>query len=167
MVAVVLLTIAMLGFSKAFVSSMLASDTEREVRLATETARGIMESLAGAEFEQVFQLYNADPQDDPGGVGTAPGPSFDVVGLDPLSGDEDGQAGEVLLPIVEDVGGYQVREDLDLPELGLPRDLSGDGIVDDQDHSADYVILPVRIRVEWEGSGGPAQAEFHTVLMGV
>ena len=64
-------------------------------------------------------------------------------------------------------GAWQVREDLVMPELGMPRDLSGDGVIDDQDHSLDYVLLPARIQIDWRGAGGDAHVEFHTVLMGV
>lgn len=167
MVAIVLLSIAMLGFSRSVVSTMVASDTDREVRSATEASRAALERISGATFSEVFALYNSDDEDDPDGDGTAPGTAFDVAGLDALPGDEDGRVGEVLLPFLDTPGGPQVREDLDIPELGMPRDLNGDGVIDDQDHSGDYVLLPVRVRLEWQGSGGPAQVEFHTVLMGV
>jgi prepilin-type N-terminal cleavage/methylation domain-containing protein len=165
MVALVLLSIAMLGFSRSVVASMIAADTDREVLTATEASRGIMERLSGSDFFQVFVLFNGDPSDDPGVAGSAPGATFDVPGLDPQTGDPDGQVGEVLLPFTKVDGVWQVREDLDLPALGLPRDLSGDGVIDTLDHSSDYVILPARVRIEWRGDAGDASAEFYTVLM--
>ncbi|MFT5049294.1 MAG: prepilin-type N-terminal cleavage/methylation domain-containing protein [Chlamydiales bacterium] len=167
MVAVVLLSVAMLGFSRAVVSSMIASDTDRGVRMAAEASRSQLETLLGSDFSQVFALYNDNPADDPGGVGTAPGSTFDVEGLDVQDGDADGQVGKFLLPFVQKAGIWELREDLDLPELGLPRDLSGDGIIDDQDHSTDYVLLPARVRIDWQGAGSPAHVQFHTVLMGL
>ncbi len=167
MIAIVLLCLAMLGFSRSIVSSMVASSTDREVRTAAEASRGALERLSGSDFSEVFKLYNGDPADDPDGAGSAPGSTFDVTNLDSLDGDPDGQVGEVLLPIIEVDGTWQVREDLEWPQLGLPRDLSGDGVIDDQDHSLDYVLLPARVRIEWKGRGGPAHIQFHTVLMGV
>jgi hypothetical protein len=50
--------------------------------------------------------------------------------------------------------------------LGMPRDLNGDGAVDTADHSLDYVILPVRVRVTWQGVGGARTVETSTVLGG-
>lgn len=167
MVALVLLSVAMLGFSRSVVSSMVAADTDREVRSATEASRGAMERLSGSDFSTVFRLYNGDPDDDPIAAGTAPGLAFDIDGLDAQAGDPDGRVGSVSLPFVEVDGAWQVREDLVMPELGMPRDLSGDGVIDDQDHSLDYVLLPARIQIDWRGAGGDAHVEFHTVLMGV
>ena len=167
MVALVLLSVAMVGFSQSIVSSMVAANTDRDVRKATEASRGAMERLAGADFSELFALYNGNPGDDPDGAGSAPGQAFDVTGLTVLDDDDDGQVGQVLMPFVEVAGIWQLREDLNLPELGLPRDLSGDGIIDSLDHSTDYVLLPARIRIEWKAAGAPAQVEFHTILMGI
>lgn len=167
MVTLVLLAVAMLGFSRSMVSTMVAADTDREVRLSTEASRAVFERLSGAAFEEVFALYNSDPNDDPDGPGTGPGVNFDVEGLDPLPADPDGSVGRVWLPVVEVAGIPQLREDVQMPELGMPRDLSGDGVIDDLDHSGDYVILPVRVELDWQGNGGPAEVEFHSVLMGI
>lgn len=167
MVAVVLLSVAMVGFARSVVSGISAGGTHREVRKASEASRGVLERVSGSEFSQVVALYNGDPADDPGVAGTAPGASFDVAGLDPRSDDPDGRVGEILLPVIEVGGVWQVREDLELPELGMPRDLSGDGVIDNLDHSLDYVLLPVRVRLEWQGAGAPAKVEFHTVLIGI
>jgi len=167
MIAFVLLSVAMMGFSRSVVSSMVAAGSDTEIRAASEASRAVLERLAGSEFSDIFRLYNGNDADDPGGAGTAPGATFDVAGLDARADDADGQVGEIVLPIVEVAGVWQLREDLDMPELGLPRDLSGDGDIDDQDHSLDYVILPARVRIEWQGSGGPAHVEFHTVIMGL
>ena len=167
MVALALVAFALMGFSRSLVSTMVASETDREVRAATEAARAVMERLSGASFTDVFALYNADPSDDPGGPGTAPGPGVDLPGLAPLENDPDGRVGEILLPVLDNGGNLEVREDLNAPWLGMPRDLNGDGLIDALDHSADYIVLPVVVRFEWQGSGGPARIEFHTLLTGV
>jgi hypothetical protein len=57
-----------------------------------------------------------------------------------------------------------LREDVNLPELGMPRDLNGDGAVDAGNHSTDYRLLPVIVRVRWQGAGGPSQFELKTML---
>ena len=48
--------------------------------------------------------------------------------------------------------------------MGMPRDLDGDGVIDALDHSGDYRLLPVLVRVAWRGSSGPAKLEFRTML---
>ena len=58
----------------------------------------------------------------------------------------------------------QLREDSVHPRLGMPRDLNGDSIIDDEDHSDDYFILPVQIRIEWEGLNCPRSFDLYTML---
>jgi hypothetical protein len=61
-------------------------------------------------------------------------------------------------------GAVQVREDLQEPALGMPRDLNGDGIPDALDHSADMQILPVLVRLRWRGPTGISRMEFRTLV---
>jgi hypothetical protein len=62
------------------------------------------------------------------------------------------------------VQGTELREDVVDTDLGLPRDLNGDGAIDGADHSADYRILPVRVTVSWTGQNGVRSMDFVTVL---
>jgi hypothetical protein len=51
--------------------------------------------------------------------------------------------------------------------LGCPRDLNADGLVDAADHRGDWVILPVRVRLQWMPRGGttrPRTFEMFTML---
>ena len=167
MVALVILVVSVAGYSSAIVSTTLSAETTREMRSATEAAWSRMEALQGVAFADAFATYNSNPADDPGGAGSAPGCDFDTSLLSASEGDADGQVGEVLMPAVWVDGVLQLREDVDMPELGMPRDLSGDGVIDDLDHFADYVILPVMVRMNWTGSGGPMALEFRTTLIGI
>lgn len=65
---------------------------------SSSAAQDVLERMRNQDFRDLFRLYNADPFDDPGGAGTAPGNAFSVRGLAPLRDDADGQVGEVLLP---------------------------------------------------------------------
>jgi hypothetical protein len=58
-----------------------------------------------------------------------------------------------------------LRENAELPILGLPRDLNGDLIVDSSDHAADYLVLPAIVRIEWRGRLGPRQFEMSTMFV--
>lgn len=56
-----------------------------------------------------------------------------------------------------DFGGnisFYVNETASVPEAGLPRDLNKDGDAADTDASANYVLLPARIRVRWQTPKG-------------
>ena len=50
-------------------------------------------------------------------------------------------------------------------QLGMPRDLNGDGAIDSENHAKDYLLLPVCIRIEWRGLTGDREYELHTVLL--
>ena len=59
---------------------------------------------------------------------------------------------------------YPLREDCIDARLGLPRDLNGDSLVDDCDHSEDYIILPVRVEVSWRGRFGARSFSLYTQI---
>ena len=157
------ITILVFGIG-ALVSMVAATSTanqlNRETALALSAGHGLIERMRGELFAEVFARYNVDPDDDPGGAGTAPGSSFAIAGLAALPGDADGMPGEIVLP----TGGPELYEDEDLPLFGLPRDLDMDGIVDAADHAADYRVLPVLVRIRWQGRTGPRTIQFLTTL---
>ena len=172
MIALVVIVLALTGFSQSIVSSMVAGDADAEVRRATEGGRQAMERVRGANFKDIFALYNDDPGDDNTVIDAAglpaPGSNFDVPGLSPIDGDPDGSVGKITLPVVIGAGGEaQLREDAMYTALGLPRDLDGDGVIDGVNHIDDYLILPVIVRVEWQGASGRSYVEFKTLLVGI
>jgi hypothetical protein len=167
------LVLGILALAFGMLSSTLMANSRqrsvnRESAAAAEAARGIFEEMMNADFEDVFALYNADPADDPGGAGTAPGDRFDVPSLSALEGSPDGFEGQVVLPALSLLSGEcELREDFVDEELGMPRDLNGDSIVDDLDHAADYLVLPVRVELEWMGRFGPRQMSVSVMLADV
>jgi len=132
----------------------------RETVLAMTAARHMAEQIRSEAVAGVFARYNNTPTDDPGGAGTAPGPYFDVLGLNVIPGDPDGMVGEIIFPVV----GNTLHEDVVDAALGLPRDLNGDGAVDGADHSGDYEILPYTIRIRWTGKTGTRTFELQTAV---
>ncbi len=159
------LLVGLVGFIRVIVSSMEASKGTHQAAVAKEAARGRLETLAAADFDQVFRLYNDDPSDDPGGNGTAPGADFAVRGLDVQTSDADGFVGEILFPVAAADAGV-LREDLEAVRFGTPRDLNSDDVVDALDHSGDYEILPVAVRIAWRGASGNNVLELKTLLAG-
>ncbi len=159
------ITIAFLAIAfGAVVSTLTASiylnKSNSESHEAYLAGCSAIERLRSARFDEAFAAFNADPTDDPGGVGKALGNAFDVSGLSPQSGDADGRVGEIVFP----GDGFDLREDAVNAELGLPCDLNGDGLVDNKDHSGNYKLLPVVVRVRWRGEAGDRVLEFTTLL---
>lgn len=164
-VGIAVLLVGVLGFSRSLLSIGNSSQKQREMTRATQAVREVMERIAAESFPQAFRSFNADPDDDPGGAGTAPGSRFAVPTLNALPGDPNGLAGQVIFPTFDASPG-QLREDVVSPDLGTPRDLNGDGVVDGADHSLDYKLLPVIVRVRWRNAAGPGEFELKTMLAG-
>jgi hypothetical protein len=160
-VAVALLLTGLLGLARALTGALDLGQESRGTALATAAAQGAVEALFAADFARAFALYNDDPSDDPDGHGTAPGARFAVAGLEPASG--DGSQGRILFPVESDAPGV-LREDLLDARLRTPLDLDLDGALDDADHSADYRILPVVVRIEWHDGGRTRELEVATLL---
>jgi type II secretory pathway pseudopilin PulG len=164
LIATSAMLIAALGFSQALVTAMRAEELTRQQTLATQAARELLEQIRNVNFRDAFRQYNSFLDDDLGGPGTAPGSGFAVFGLSALPGDADGFVGEVVMPVDALAPGV-LREDLALPALGCPMDVDASGGAPDaNDHSLDYQLLPILIRVRWRGPAGAAQIELTTIL---
>jgi type II secretory pathway pseudopilin PulG len=163
--ALAFLSVAGGAVMSAIVSNMMTGRVNRESALAHEAARAHMERLQERPFREIFAAFNADPEDDPGGAGTAPGADFAVPGLSARADDADGLPGRIELPASPGPGGTQLlREDLADASFGMPRDLDLDRHLDALDHAADYEVLPVRVRIEWRGVSGLRAVEAETLL---
>lgn len=147
MLTMVVLTVGLGAAVSSLQQTTSLGESNRERALALDAAESVVAMVEGEVFNEAFASFNANLLDDPV---FAPGNSFSVRGLTPRQNDPDGMVGEVIFP----GNGFQVREDFVDRELGMPRDLNGDGDIDALDHSADYQILPVRVRVVWRGSKG-------------
>lgn len=153
-IAATVLSVGIGAIGVTLATTVSMRKTVRETRLATNAAQSVVESIQGETFAEVFARFNHNPKDDPAN-GRSPGARFAVTGLNLRPGDADGSVGEVEFPVI----GTALREDVVNAELGMPRDLNGDGKIDDQDHSGDYVVLPFRVRVEWTGATGERVSE--------
>lgn len=155
--AVLLVALSILSRTIAGVSRQRAINHENGAAVAA--AFSTFERMRNTDFDRVFARFNADPDDDPGGAGSAPGNRFlvDGLGLDPAAG---GFHGEIVFP---EVAG-ELREDVVNADLGMPRDLNNDSVVDGRDHANDYRILPVLIRIRWSGKAGVRDLEIATSL---
>jgi type II secretory pathway pseudopilin PulG len=154
--ATAVLTIAALSLTVVQISSLSLTASNRETAEARHVARQILEDLRSETVSEVYARYNSIPTDDPEGDGTGPGDTLTVptdCGTMTASIEFPGNTGAVL------------REDAVDAELGMPRDLDGDGTVDTDDHAGDYLVLPVRVRVTWDGVSGSRSYTICTVLL--
>ena len=154
---VVLLT-AIVGFAYGLASSTTLGRATREQGIAREGARMQIEQMRATVFEEVLPRYDDFAGNDLPG---SPGAYFDVPGLTARPDDPVGRVGKIVFPLNED---GELREDLELPRLGMPRDLTGDQEIDDVDHFGDRRLLPVLVRLEWRGAAGDATFEVVTIL---
>ena len=161
-----ILSIAFLMYSSTTISANRQREASREGAIASDAAREMIENLRSVPFSDLYALYDHNVLDDPGGRGTAPGPRFAVARLKPVPGMPDDTIGEVQLPEMEvSPGVWELREDLVRSDLGMPRDLNGDSIIDARDHALDYVHMPVRIVLVWQGRFGPRTQSLDTLLV--
>ena len=147
-IAAAVLAIAITSLMSLIVSSITLSRVNHETSIAHEAARRAIEEIQGTEFADIVAVWTANPD-------------FDVRGLTPQAADADGMVGAISFPMVAG----QLREDVVDAGLGMPRDLDGDGAVDAADHSDDYAVLPVRVRLSWRGVSGDRAVDLTTILM--
>ena len=155
-------SVAGLGLIGTMGYSVRQNAVNRETAIASLAARGMIEQLRGETFANILSEFNDYDKDDLAGHGTSPGASFEVTELGKFN--TEGAAGVGTIEFPTDSKG-ELLEDLDMPELGLPRDLNGDGKIDKKPlEGNDYRVLPVRIRVSWVGAAGAREFELLAVL---
>ncbi len=144
--AVILIGIAL--FIPAFQYCGQASQAAREKSAAMSAARGVVETLRGSAVRRIYSSY---------GPGGTIGPDFVVDGLSPLPSDPDGRCGKIT---------FYSDESADMPEVGLPHDLNGDGDTDDSGSEVTnfYTIVPVEVAVEWRGLTGNKSVKLHAIV---
>lgn len=162
MIATTIMVIGVLGTVGTLQTTSALSQSTRETTVAYQAARAMLEDLQSQPFQTTFRRYNADETDDPvGAVDPSPGEAFQVTGMTLQALDADGFAGQIFLP-VDELG--VLREDLEDASFGMPRDLNGDGVIDGANRNDDHILLPIRVRVEWNGNTGDRFIEFNTIL---
>ena len=155
------MTVMTVGFGAviyAMVGAMSLSRFAQERSAALAAAESALEALQGETFSEVFARFNATPGDDPP-LGASPGPNFPAPGLSPVPGDPDGMPGQIEFP----GNGVLLSEGVVDADLGMPRDLDGDGLQNGT-FATGYIVLPVRVRVSWNGTRGNSQLVLVTTL---
>jgi len=160
LIVMLILTLSLGEVSRSLITVSKLEPLNRESDRALMATTSLLAEMRSTAFDTLVSRYNTDPADDPAGPGTAPGAAFAITGLNVQQNDPDGFVGRIEFP----GAAGELREDFVDPELGTPRDLNGDGAVDALDHRGDYIILPVRISVDWLGVSGPRSTTVTTLL---
>jgi hypothetical protein len=124
----------------------------RERVLAQNAVRSVAEQIQATAQRLALESPESWSQDmlaalSPGG---ALGDTFAARELEP-------QAGEAAVGSIQVIVDETTSDGVLGLDLGLPRDLDGDGLRDNADVSATARILPVVLRLRWSGSRGDAQ----------
>jgi type II secretory pathway pseudopilin PulG len=154
--------IAILGIMSALVAASRTDEATAEQVRALNGIRTTIEMMKQTSFREIWRRYNSNPADDPGGAGTAPGANFAIAGLRALPTDGDGMPGQIIFPELAGNLSETVIDSL----LGMPvaKDLNGDGDALDVNVNTTYLILPVRVVVDWTGARGRTHMEITTYL---
>ncbi len=164
-IAAVILVIAIGGLSSAVVSTMALNRENEETAAAYAAVKSMTEQIQDVDFEDIFATFNVNILDDPDGIGTGRGSDFAVFGLQAQQGDADGLVGQVIFPTISVGAVEQLREDVVDTDVGMPRDITGDGVVDALDHSGDYILLPVTLQLDWQGGNGNRRLTVSVLLI--
>lgn len=162
-VAAAVVAVALIGLVGSLVLAVKQSALAADTATAVDGARRQVETMSAQPFRRIFPLYNAYDGDDPLGWDTGPGTGFDVAGLTPRAGDPDGRVGRVIMPAAG-TDGRNLRENLTMAELDMPRDLDADGAIDGLDKEGRYALLPATIVVEWRGVYGDASVRVNAIF---
>jgi prepilin-type N-terminal cleavage/methylation domain-containing protein len=143
-------------FSRAATSDEVSSENMK----ARAAAARVMESIrdyAIDSFGTTYAYFNADPADDPGGYGTAPGNTVTLT-----SAEMPGFSTTVRIEFPDSDG--QLYENITDAAWAMPRDLNGDDAVGAGAVTTTYKLLPVRVVVSWHGIRGAKTYSLVTLI---
>lgn len=136
MIGIAVFTVGFMGIGALYIMNDRSSVLAVEETVATNALRGVAERIRSAPFEDVATAYQ--------------GFGFSVA--------EIGGTGTVEIFVDETAGSPEAAE------LGLPRDLDGDGSAATVNVASSYQLLPVRIDVSWTANDGPQTRSLSLLL---
>ena len=165
-VSMALLAISLGVLIASAFSAMKLDQVNASTALANQALRRMCEEMQAMPVDEVIDAYwtPEDEQEDQRDDDLVQKTLARLTVRDELLADVKGTlpVARARFPLGDD--GRTLREDLDRPELGLPRDLNGDGTIDSDDHRADFRILPVVLQLDWNGPSGPQSLRLTTLL---
>lgn len=142
-------------------SHAAGSDTDaREKIKARAAASRVLDEIrdyASTSYANTYAYYNADPYDDPDGCYTAHGNLIALTGQESPNG-----TATVRIEFPEQDG--HMWEDIEDSDWLMPRDLDGSGGIETSPVEENYILLPVRVVVSWEGTRGKMTYSLVTLI---
>ena len=147
-IAISILKLGMVSVLSATSGMHTLRKQNRERMLAQNAMRSIAERVHARSHQLSLQSNTwANDLADMFGPGGGFGNEFDVLGLTEADGDAVVGTIQVITDETETDGTLD-------SQLGMPRDLNGDGDTLDGDVTSDAVLLPVLLQVRWRGQSG-------------
>jgi len=149
-VAIFVLIIALMALTATNMQSHTLEQANRRQQLAEDAMRTM-----GERITAFSAAAHANPETWATTVtealtaGGTFGDRFEVVGLDPAPGETT--VGTIEVVVDETITDQELGVD-----LGMPRDLDGDGVVGNTNVSASATLLPVVLRANWWTKNGHA-----------
>lgn len=144
-ISMAVLAVALLSLWGTIVYCSRSNRAAEQKKRAMNAAQAKIEELKSVPFSTLIQDY--------GPSGTI-GDRFVVPSIDD---DQAHAEGRIVFYVDE-------TDDAGDPSIGLPMDLNGDGDSDDLDVSANYLLLPVKVRIRWDGTLGSQIIELRSIL---
>jgi hypothetical protein len=162
--------LAILGLASTTLAGHRLAQTEQARGVALQTTRALLERLrADEDWSGLYgRLWaKVDPQLVDAGATWPISDFYDDLEVPAMLGEVRVR---LEVPAATPAGAAEgtpaiLREDAPLPRFGLPYDLNGDGVVDNQSRAGDYRALPVVINLHWQPPGGIAQTLRTTVWL--
>lgn len=150
--AVTVMLVAMMAMSASSLQMNSLRRQNRERSIAQNMIRVISENIHAISDQKKIEAQGtaqswADLMVEALSPGGELGTTFGVLGLN----EQDGQATVGTIRVILDESTTDAALGL---EMGLPRDLNGDGDATDIDVSANARILPVLVTARWNGVSG-------------
>jgi type II secretory pathway pseudopilin PulG len=161
MVGIAVLMIGLLAMTSTSVVVHSLGESDKSRRLATNALRAVIEEVNALSYASTqSELGWAAVMTDAYGTDGQPGATFAVRGLDPWPG--LAQVGSVWIVTDEQLTDRQLGA-----ELGMPRDLDGDGLASSTDVSGSATVLPVVVRLRWTGEAGDRELIHGFYILGL
>ena len=144
-VSLTILAVALLTLWGSLISGARTMAAAEERKQAVNIAQGKLEELKSRSVDLLIATYGPEGPE---------GSTFPATGIDD---DADRALGQIVF--------YTDETDSENGSgLGFPMDLNGDGDAKDEDVASGFTLLPVRIRVTWEGALGSQSVDVTSIL---
>lgn len=144
-VSLTILAVALLTLWGTMISGGRTIAAAQERKLALTTAQGKLEELKSRSLDHLISIYG--PKGSEGDTFLAPR----------IDDDADHAVGQIIFYTDE-------TDTKNGAGMGFPMDLNGDGDAVDRDVSSGFSLLPVRIRVTWQGALGTQFVDVTSLL---